>query len=438
MSLACPRRAVLELSFSKTGTSARTIRVLHTDHLGSTVGISDELGAKRETRAYESFGKVAVSGTPTRVKAGFTGHEQDVTGLINMRGRMYDATIGRFLTPDPIVQAPLNSQSWNGYSYVMNSPQNGTDPSGFAGQGNYDTPTVPECVGTCLGNQAAAASYSSNQAAPAPMDFCESNPGGCRGIKQPLQAEPGVAASAGAAAAAEAAAAAPSPQRTIPHGGHHIVFPEGLTWGTPRASDVYDAVAETSRIMQQYAPVAGAVGIVVASMFPYVGETLDAAQVLAPNSSMTDRVVGGFSLAFSLMSAGFLPNAGAIKRAAAMLSDGGGVVGRGAAGAADDVVDVYRGVGASHPGLPEARMGSAYPIGGHSDPLLHSAGDTASEFTSWTTDPRVAQWFAGKHGPGGVVLKDTVSRSQLISGWVEEAEVLRQGAVEGAQVLFKW
>jgi len=49
----------------------------------------------------------------------------------NMRGRMYDPLIGRFITPDPIVQSPGNSQSWNRYSYVMNSPLNFVDPSGF-------------------------------------------------------------------------------------------------------------------------------------------------------------------------------------------------------------------------------------------------------------------------------------------------------------------
>ena len=50
-----------------------------------------------------------------------------------MNGRVYDPKIGRFLSPDPIVQAPTNSQSWNRYTYVFNSPLNYTDPSGFEG-----------------------------------------------------------------------------------------------------------------------------------------------------------------------------------------------------------------------------------------------------------------------------------------------------------------
>nr|WP_288132035.1 RHS repeat-associated core domain-containing protein [Microbulbifer sp.] len=53
--------------------------------------------------------------------------------MIHMNGRLYDPTLGRFLSPDPFVQAPANSQSWNRYSYVFNSPLNFTDPSGFIG-----------------------------------------------------------------------------------------------------------------------------------------------------------------------------------------------------------------------------------------------------------------------------------------------------------------
>ncbi len=48
-----------------------------------------------------------------------------------MNGRVYDPILGRFLTPDPLVQAPTLSQSWNRYSYVWNNPLRNTDPSGY-------------------------------------------------------------------------------------------------------------------------------------------------------------------------------------------------------------------------------------------------------------------------------------------------------------------
>jgi RHS repeat-associated protein len=66
------------------------------------------------------------------VELGFDGlHHDDELGLIDQRGRVYDPRIRHFLTPDPIVGKPLNGQSYNAYSYVLNDPTNLTDPSGF-------------------------------------------------------------------------------------------------------------------------------------------------------------------------------------------------------------------------------------------------------------------------------------------------------------------
>ncbi|RUO51061.1 hypothetical protein CWE21_00010 [Pseudidiomarina aquimaris] len=63
---------------------------------------------------------------------GFTGHEHiDSAKLIHMNGRGYDYQLGRFLSVDPFIQAPANSQSHNPYSYIMNNPLAGTDPSGY-------------------------------------------------------------------------------------------------------------------------------------------------------------------------------------------------------------------------------------------------------------------------------------------------------------------
>nr|WP_223671306.1 RHS repeat-associated core domain-containing protein [Kangiella shandongensis] len=48
-----------------------------------------------------------------------------------MNGRAYDYNLGRFLSVDPFIQSPGNSQSMNPYSYIMNNPLAGTDPSGY-------------------------------------------------------------------------------------------------------------------------------------------------------------------------------------------------------------------------------------------------------------------------------------------------------------------
>jgi RHS repeat-associated protein len=62
---------------------------------------------------------------------GYTGHEHlTVFGLINMNARLYDAALGRFLSPDPYVQAPDFSQNFNRYSYCLNNPLRYSDPNG--------------------------------------------------------------------------------------------------------------------------------------------------------------------------------------------------------------------------------------------------------------------------------------------------------------------
>ena len=52
-------------------------------------------------------------------------------GLNHMNGRVEDAILGRFLSPDPPIPDPSNAQDYNRYSYVNNNPVTGTDPSGF-------------------------------------------------------------------------------------------------------------------------------------------------------------------------------------------------------------------------------------------------------------------------------------------------------------------
>jgi len=50
-----------------------------------------------------------------------------------MNGRVYDYNVGRFMSVDPFIQEPGNSQSINPYSYIMNNPLAGTDPTGYVG-----------------------------------------------------------------------------------------------------------------------------------------------------------------------------------------------------------------------------------------------------------------------------------------------------------------
>jgi RHS repeat-associated protein len=112
-----------------------------TDALGSTEAVADAQGSVAEHDYFDSWGQRSnPDGSPlakptlfqSLVSGGFTGQERDDNlALVNMQGRLYDPALGRFLSADPIVGSPTFSQSWNAYSYVLNSPLNFTDPSGF-------------------------------------------------------------------------------------------------------------------------------------------------------------------------------------------------------------------------------------------------------------------------------------------------------------------
>src|SRR5690606_34881538 len=116
------------------------------DHLGSVEVILDDdatdglsiydsvirqqsfapFGARRDSDWVGAYADTPV------LDDGYTSHQMlDQFDLIHMNGRVYDPTIGRFLSPDIVIQAPYFSQSYNRYSYVMNGPMQFVDPSGY-------------------------------------------------------------------------------------------------------------------------------------------------------------------------------------------------------------------------------------------------------------------------------------------------------------------
>lgn len=126
---------------STTG-ATRKVEYLLKDRLGSVDAVANSSGAVIETRGYDAFGKPR-NGTwndlsPAKIAStavtpkGFTQHEHlNQLELIHMNGRAYDYNLGRFTGVDPFIQFPLNSQSLNPYSYILNNPLSGTDPTGY-------------------------------------------------------------------------------------------------------------------------------------------------------------------------------------------------------------------------------------------------------------------------------------------------------------------
>ena len=84
---------------------------------------------------------------PATTPRGYTGHEHlNNLGVIHMNGRVYDPVLGRFLSPDPVVQAPHDTQGFNRYAYVRNNPLRYTDPSGFCYQTPPDSAGESQCI----------------------------------------------------------------------------------------------------------------------------------------------------------------------------------------------------------------------------------------------------------------------------------------------------
>ncbi|GHT62542.1 hypothetical protein AGMMS50239_16140 [Bacteroidia bacterium] len=127
--------------YVKEGAGSWQLYYICRDYLGSITHITNSSGSVVQELSYDAWGRLR---NPANQQAyapgqepelflgrGYTGHEHLTQfGLINMNARLYDPAVGRFLLPDPYVQMPDFSQSFNRYTYCLNNPFAYTDPSG--------------------------------------------------------------------------------------------------------------------------------------------------------------------------------------------------------------------------------------------------------------------------------------------------------------------
>jgi len=148
------------------------LRYAHQDHLAGTSIMTDNSGALISSIKYLPFGQTRSGSVPTDIK--FTGQRLDATDLYYYGARYYDPAIGRFISPDPFVQlanglnevsyslsvniipsglgsigapqgtypkivfsVPVNPQSLNRYSYVLDNPLRYIDPTGYMNWGSF-------------------------------------------------------------------------------------------------------------------------------------------------------------------------------------------------------------------------------------------------------------------------------------------------------------
>jgi RHS repeat-associated core domain len=111
--------------------------------------VTDSSGRSVSEHDYYAFGVTPTKAYQEQINWGdphidamrFAGHQREFLGFINtentdyldyMHARYYDPNMGRFLSVDPTMESAdlKRPQSWNRYSYVLNSPINALDPDG--------------------------------------------------------------------------------------------------------------------------------------------------------------------------------------------------------------------------------------------------------------------------------------------------------------------
>jgi RHS repeat-associated protein len=149
--------------YSRTFLGVNTLNYIQSDHQGSIASITtsspatdyvnESFTAFGNRRNGETWSGVPTTADETAINAksrwGYTGQMAIGVnmGLVHMNGRIEDAGIGRFLSPDPRTPNRYNTQSWNRYSYVNNNPLSYTDPTGF--DSDY---LPPKCIDNCYSN----------------------------------------------------------------------------------------------------------------------------------------------------------------------------------------------------------------------------------------------------------------------------------------------
>jgi RHS repeat-associated protein len=116
---------------------------IHKDHLGSAVRLTDTQGAVVQSLAYDPFGFTVYSGGISEPSNQYTGQKKDGSGLYYYGARYYDPELGRFISPDTVLDG------LNRYAYCGNNPINYVDPTGNTwvpngGPGPYPYTWVPD------------------------------------------------------------------------------------------------------------------------------------------------------------------------------------------------------------------------------------------------------------------------------------------------------
>jgi RHS repeat-associated protein len=132
----------LVAEYSTQQSSAPQVSYLTQDHLGSPRIITDNVGKVIARKDFNAFGDETNSAQrtellgykPEEIRQDYTGYQKDdESGLEFAQARYYNTKHGRFTSVDPLTASAnvKDPQTFNRYSYAMNSPYKFTDPLGL-------------------------------------------------------------------------------------------------------------------------------------------------------------------------------------------------------------------------------------------------------------------------------------------------------------------
>ncbi|MFY1636231.1 ricin-type beta-trefoil lectin domain protein [Solwaraspora sp. WMMB335] len=119
------------------GAAPAELTAIATDHQGSPYA---EIGTTQATMPvrivkHDPFGNPRATdtlATNLKTQAGFLGATRDdPSGYVPLGARLYDPAVGRFLSPDPVLDLTDPAQA-NGYTYAHNNPVTHADPTGLS------------------------------------------------------------------------------------------------------------------------------------------------------------------------------------------------------------------------------------------------------------------------------------------------------------------
>jgi RHS repeat-associated protein len=128
------------------GGTADTVEAV-TDLQGSVREVLDSALDQLAAYSYSAFGQRSLDAGTDVTAMGYTSEQHDETGLIYLRYRYYDPTVGQFISVDPMVAMTLDP-----YGYANGNPLQIVDPLGLFGWRD---------VGTVLGYVTFAAAIAS-------------------------------------------------------------------------------------------------------------------------------------------------------------------------------------------------------------------------------------------------------------------------------------